>query len=110
MRRWALGRVANLAFRAVTGIRGVTDVTTTFRVARVEVIRQLDLDSLPADLHALQMAFVATAVARGLRVGGARSSTARRPRRPRCKRPGHGRVRAGCCRCAGSPVGSAGCG
>jgi SAM-dependent methyltransferase len=70
MRRWALGRVANLAFRAVTGIRGVTDVTTAFRVARVEVIRQLDLDSLPADVHALQMAFVATAVARGHRVGG----------------------------------------
>ena len=69
VRRWALGRVANLAFRAVTGIRGVTDVTTTFRVVRVEVIRELDLDDLPADVHALQMAFIASAVARGHRVG-----------------------------------------
>jgi 2-polyprenyl-3-methyl-5-hydroxy-6-metoxy-1,4-benzoquinol methylase len=69
LRRWALGRVANLAFCAVTGIRGVTDVTTCFRVARTEVIRQLDLDALPADVHALQMAFIATAVARGQRVG-----------------------------------------
>jgi 2-polyprenyl-3-methyl-5-hydroxy-6-metoxy-1,4-benzoquinol methylase len=69
LRRWALGRVANLAFRVVTGVRGVTDVTTTFRVARTEVIRQLDLDGLPADVHALQMAFIAAAVARGHRVG-----------------------------------------
>jgi SAM-dependent methyltransferase len=69
LRRWALGRAANLAFRRVTGIRGVTDVTTTFRVARIEVIRELDLDSLPTDPRGLQMAIVAAAVGRGRRVG-----------------------------------------
>jgi SAM-dependent methyltransferase len=69
LRRWALGRTANLAFRWVTGIRGVTDVTTTFRIARIEVVRELDLDSLPGDAHSLQMAFVAAAVGHGRRVG-----------------------------------------
>ena len=39
LRRWTLGRAANLAFRWVTGIRGVTDVTTTFRIARIEVVQ-----------------------------------------------------------------------
>jgi SAM-dependent methyltransferase len=69
LRRWALGRTANLAFRWVTGIRGVTDVTTTFRIARTEVVRELDLDALPGDARSLQMAFVAAAVGRGRRVG-----------------------------------------
>ena len=69
LRRWALGRTANLAFRWVTGIHGVTDVTTTFRIARIEVVRELDLDGLPADAHSLQMAFVAAAVGHGRRVG-----------------------------------------
>jgi SAM-dependent methyltransferase len=69
LRRWALGRTANLAFRWVTGIRGVTDVTTTFRIARTEVVRELDLDDLPSDPRSLQMAFVAAAVGRGGRVG-----------------------------------------
>lgn len=69
LRRWALGRSANLAFRWVTGIRGVTDVTTTFRVTRTEVLRELDLDALPTDPRGLQLAFVAAAVGRGLRVG-----------------------------------------
>jgi SAM-dependent methyltransferase len=69
LRRWALGRTANLAFRWVTGIRGVTDVTTTFRIARVEVVRELDLDELPTDPRGMQMAFVAAAAGRGRRVG-----------------------------------------
>jgi SAM-dependent methyltransferase len=72
LRRWALGRSANLAFRWVTGIRGVTDVTTTFRIARVEVVKELDLDVLggwPSDPRGLQMAFIAAAVGRGRRVG-----------------------------------------
>jgi 2-polyprenyl-3-methyl-5-hydroxy-6-metoxy-1,4-benzoquinol methylase len=67
--RWALGRAANLAFRSVTRIRGVTDVTTTFRVVRIEVVSELDLADLPTDPRGLQMALVATAVARGHRVG-----------------------------------------
>jgi SAM-dependent methyltransferase len=69
LRRWTLGRAANLAFRWVTGIRGVTDVTTTFRIARIEVVRELDLDALPSDPRSLQMAFIAAAVGRGRRVG-----------------------------------------
>lgn len=69
MRRWVLGRLANSAFRWVTGIRGITDVTTAFRVARIEVVRRLDLDSLPADPRGIQMRVVATAVAGGFRVG-----------------------------------------
>jgi 2-polyprenyl-3-methyl-5-hydroxy-6-metoxy-1,4-benzoquinol methylase len=69
LRRWALGRTANLAFRWVTGIHGVTDVTTTFRIARTEVVRELDLDALPDDARSLQMAFVAAAVGNGRRVG-----------------------------------------
>jgi SAM-dependent methyltransferase len=69
LRRWALGRTANLAFRWVTGIRGVTDVTTTFRIARTEVVREVDLDRLPTDARGLQMAFVATVVGQGRRVG-----------------------------------------
>jgi SAM-dependent methyltransferase len=69
LRRWALGRTANLAFRWVTGIHGVTDVTTTFRISRIEVVGELDLDRLPTDARSLQMAFVTAAVGRGRRVG-----------------------------------------
>jgi SAM-dependent methyltransferase len=69
MRRWVLGRLANSAFRWATRIRGVTDVTTAFRVARIEVVRRLDLDGLPADPRGIQMAVVAAAVAGGFRVG-----------------------------------------
>jgi SAM-dependent methyltransferase len=69
LRRWALGRTANLAFRWVTGIGGVTDVTTTFRIARIEVVRELDLDALPGDARSQQMAVVAAAVGHGRRVG-----------------------------------------
>ncbi len=69
LQRWALGRLANRTFRLVTGIRGVTDVTTAFRIVRTSVLRQLDLNSLPTDPRAFQMAFVAAAVAGGHRVG-----------------------------------------
>lgn len=69
LRRWALGRLANLTFRLVTGIRGTTDVTTAFRVAKMNVLRQLEFGSFPHDPRGIQMAFVANAVARGCRVG-----------------------------------------
>ena len=69
LRRWALGRTANLVFRWVTGIARVTDVTTTFRIARIDVVRELDLDGLPVDARSQQMAFVAAAVGHGRRVG-----------------------------------------
>jgi hypothetical protein len=96
LRRWALGRTANLVFRWVTGIAGVTDVTTTFRIARIEVVRELDLDDLPVDARSQQMAFVAAAVGHGRRVGegailyrppAASLGPGRRPRRDRLRRP-----------------------
>ena len=39
LRRWMLGRLANLAFRVLTDTWGIADATTSFRVARVEVVR-----------------------------------------------------------------------
>jgi 2-polyprenyl-3-methyl-5-hydroxy-6-metoxy-1,4-benzoquinol methylase len=68
-RRWALGRLANRVFRTVTGIRGTTDVTTSFRIAKMTVLRRLDFASFPADPRGIQMAFVTNAVAQGCRVG-----------------------------------------
>ena len=67
--RWVLGRLANLAFRRLTGIRAIEDATTSFRVARVPVVRDFDFDGIPLTSHSVQTAFVAMAVARGYRVG-----------------------------------------
>ena len=66
--RWALGRCANLAFRVVTGARGVRDATTSFRVCHVEAIRSFAFDGVPLTSHSVQTAFVANALARGHRV------------------------------------------
>lgn len=67
--RWVLGRLANVAFRVLTGTYGVADATTSFRVARIEVVRSFDFDGQPVSSHSVQTNFVATAVARGYRVG-----------------------------------------
>jgi SAM-dependent methyltransferase len=67
--RWALGRSANLAFRLITGTRAIGDATTSFRVARTEVVRDFDFDGTPLTSHSVQTVFVAMAVARGYRVG-----------------------------------------
>lgn len=67
--RWILGRLANLAFRVLTGTHGIADATTSFRVARVEVVRDFELVEAPVTSHSVQTNFVATAVARGYRVG-----------------------------------------
>ncbi len=67
--RWVLGRLANLAFRRLTGTRAVEDATTSFRVARIPVVRDFDFDGIPVTSHSVQTAFVAMAVARGYRVG-----------------------------------------
>jgi 2-polyprenyl-3-methyl-5-hydroxy-6-metoxy-1,4-benzoquinol methylase len=69
VRRWAMGRLANRAFRIATGIRGVTDATTAFRACRIEVLRKLDLSSFPPDARGIQLAFIANAIAHGFRVG-----------------------------------------
>jgi SAM-dependent methyltransferase len=68
-RRWLLGKLANLAFRSLTGTRDIADATTSFRVARIEVVRDFDLREIPVSSHSVQTAFVAMAVARGYRVG-----------------------------------------
>ena len=70
-RRWLLGRLANRAFRTVTGIKGTTDVTTSFRVMRTSVLRRLDVACLPTDARAVQMALLTHAVGQGCRVGEA---------------------------------------
>jgi SAM-dependent methyltransferase len=69
LRRWALGRLANRVFKTVTGIRGTTDVTTSFRIAKMNVLRKLDFESFPTDPRGIQMAFVTNAVAQGCRIG-----------------------------------------
>jgi SAM-dependent methyltransferase len=68
--RWALGRLANLAFRVVTGTYGIADATTSFRISRIEVVRDFDFDcsQQPVSSHSVQTNFVATAVAKGYRV------------------------------------------
>lgn len=70
-RRWLLGRLANLAFRIVTSARGITDGTTSFRVARTEIIPSLDLENAPPDTYSVHTRFVANAIASGYRVGEA---------------------------------------
>lgn len=67
--RWVLGRLANLTFRALTGTYGIADATTSFRIARLEVVRDFDFAGQPVSSHSVQTNFVATAVARGYRVG-----------------------------------------
>ena len=69
--RWALGKLANATFRVLTGTRGIADATTSFRVARVPVVRDFTIGAGPVSSHSLQTMFVAMAVARGYRVGEA---------------------------------------
>jgi 2-polyprenyl-3-methyl-5-hydroxy-6-metoxy-1,4-benzoquinol methylase len=69
--RWVLGRLANLVFRAVTATHGIADATTSFRLARIEVIRDFAFKGIPVNSHSVQTAFVAMAVAKGYKVGEA---------------------------------------
>jgi SAM-dependent methyltransferase len=69
--RWVLGRLANLIFLLVTSTRGTTDGTTSFRVARTEILPALGLDVIPSDTYSIHTRFVAKAVANGFRVGEA---------------------------------------
>jgi SAM-dependent methyltransferase len=69
--RWALGKLANLSFRLITGTRRIADATTSFRVSRVAVVRDFAAGARPLNSHAVQTMFVAMAVARGYRVGEA---------------------------------------
>jgi SAM-dependent methyltransferase len=69
--RWLLGRTANLTFRWVTATPKVGDATTSFRVARAETIRDLDLGGTPVNTYSVHTTFVAKAIAQGFRVGEA---------------------------------------
>jgi 2-polyprenyl-3-methyl-5-hydroxy-6-metoxy-1,4-benzoquinol methylase len=69
--RWALGKLANATFRVLTGTRGIADATTSFRVARVPVVRDFTIGAGPVNSRSVQTMFVAMAVARGFRVGEA---------------------------------------
>jgi SAM-dependent methyltransferase len=69
--RWLLGRMANLTFRWVTASPKIGDATTSFRVARVEIIPDLDLGGTPVNTYSVHTTFVAKAVAQGYRVGEA---------------------------------------
>jgi SAM-dependent methyltransferase len=66
--RWFLGRTANLMFRWVTGSPRIGDATTSFRVARTEIIRELELGGTPINPYSIHTTFVAKAIAQGYRV------------------------------------------
>jgi SAM-dependent methyltransferase len=66
--RWVLGKLANLAFRLVTGTPRIGDATTSFRVARTEVMRELDLSRTSGNTYGVHTTIVAKAIAHGHRV------------------------------------------
>jgi SAM-dependent methyltransferase len=69
--RWLLGRAANLTFRWVTSSPRIGDATTSFRVARREVVETLDLTGTTANTYGVHTTFVAKAIAEGYRVAEA---------------------------------------
>jgi SAM-dependent methyltransferase len=66
--RWFLGRAANVLFRLVTSSPKIRDATTSFRVARTEIIPALALAETRPDTYSVHTTFVANAIARGYRV------------------------------------------
>jgi SAM-dependent methyltransferase len=68
-RRWLRGRLASMAFRVLTGAGTVQDATTSFRVARLEVVRNftnsLEDGQGPLNGYTVQTSFVAFSIARG---------------------------------------------
>jgi SAM-dependent methyltransferase/glycosyltransferase involved in cell wall biosynthesis len=66
--RWFLGRAANVTFRWVTGTPRIRDATTSFRVARREVVERLGHAGSTANTYGVHTTFVAKAVAEGYRV------------------------------------------
>lgn len=69
--RWLLGRAANQVFRFLTGTYGIKDATTSFRVARAEVVKGFEFGDVPVNSHSVQTTFVADAIANGYRVAEA---------------------------------------
>ncbi|HZB02255.1 MAG TPA: methyltransferase domain-containing protein [Actinomycetota bacterium] len=66
--RWFLGRAANVTFRWVTGTPRIRDATTSFRVARREVLEHLGTAGSTTNTYGVHTTFVAKAVAEGYRV------------------------------------------
>jgi 2-polyprenyl-3-methyl-5-hydroxy-6-metoxy-1,4-benzoquinol methylase len=66
--RWILGRAANVLFRWVTTSPKIRDATTSFRVARTEILPTLDLVETRPDTYSVHTTFVAKAIANGYRV------------------------------------------
>lgn len=66
--RSLLSQGGNLAFRVITGTRGVKDATTSFRVIRPEVVSLFDPVKLRVDGYAFFSAFIALAQANGFLV------------------------------------------
>ena len=69
--RWLLGKLANAAFRILTDTRGIVDATTSFRVTRMELIRDFNFERMAFNSYSIHTTFVAEAVAHGYRVGEA---------------------------------------
>lgn len=69
--RWLLGRSANLAFRWFTSSPRIGDATTSFRVARKEVVERLEFTGTTANTYGVHTTFVAKAIAEGYRVAEA---------------------------------------
>lgn len=69
--RWVLGQLANAAFRLLTSTPGIADATTSFRVARADVVDSFGFEETPINAYSIHTAFVATSIARGYRVGEA---------------------------------------
>ena len=66
--RTLLSRVANLLVSAATGMHGVHDSTTSFRVIRPEAARLFDPGAVNVDGYGYFSAFVAFSAARGFRI------------------------------------------
>lgn len=66
--RSALSRLGNASVKAVTGARGVSDSTTSFRVYDPEVVRLLLDEELPTETYGFFSAMVAVVQAHGFAV------------------------------------------
>jgi dolichol-phosphate mannosyltransferase len=66
--RSAMSQGGNLAFRLITGTRGVKDATTSFRVIQPEVVTLFDPARLRVEGYAFFSAFIALAQANGYAV------------------------------------------
>ena len=49
-------------FRTLTGAREILDATTSFRVARAEVVRDFDMTGIAVNSYSVQTSFVAMAI------------------------------------------------